>query len=405
MDVNRVDNETLKKQEIIYHFFRGIAVQYPAKEVLKEFKGLFFDYYSYIENQEAITAIYDLTFGRYEDAFLETLQKCCYILIRNWVERQEYFCINELVKSFTKINKKSAVANTMMNRRDTWLENFVHGDKYSQLQAFVYHESSSCNRVWLPVYNYYHLVSLSLSKDNQLEQREAAEILAHQIKNDFKFQLGRYIGDVEANLNEDMRGQNPTHLGEQVVRLLKTLIVKRDKLNYANLAQIFIKQTLGLTYDKFKNSFHAYIMFSLDKSEVIKVFRQKSFMVINSYGQNENKNAINEGLINATCSAFLDCLTTNNTDEPSELFNLFVLKVNPLILTIIFLKIILVSPKSRETLDKNIATLINYYRQKNDQESRWFIDFLDIFNVTFTIYAEMDVQVYLKDDEIIFLVA
>ncbi len=404
MDINRLDPETTKKQEIIYRFFGEIAHQYSAKEVLKEFKGLFFDYYSFIENKEAITALYDLTFGRYEDAFSSTLKQCCYILIRNWVEKQDYFCINELIKSFQSFKKKTAVVNTMMNRRDTWLENFVNGQSYQELQSFIYNDKNY-SKVWLPVYNYYALISQSLNSENIIQQQEAAQILATNIKNDFKFQLGRYIGDVEANLNPEMRGENPTHLGEQVVLLLKTLVRKRDKLNYSNLASLFLLQTIGLPYGKFKNSFHAYLMYSLDKNDFINVFRQKSFLIINSLEQTENNEIINEALLTKTCQSFIEILTTDNRDEPSELFKLFVPKVSPLTLAIIFLKIILVSPKSRETLEKNIAKLITYYKLKKDQDVKWFINFLDVYNVTATIYAEMDVKVYLKDNELIYLTA
>jgi hypothetical protein len=404
MDSKRIDTEILGKQEIIYSFFSEIVEQYPPKEVLKEFKGLFFDYYSFIENQQAITAIYDLTFGRHERAFSETLKQCCYILIRNWLEKQKYFYINELIKSFQNLKKKTSFINTMMNRRDTWLENFINSQAYLELQSFIY-QDKNVDKIWLPVYNYYPLIVQSLNQNYQKQQREAAEILATKLKNDFKFQLSRYLGDVEANLDENMRRENPTHLGEQLIHLLKTLVLRRDKLNYANLAQIFLHQTMGLTYAKFKNSFHTYIMFSLEKNVVIEVFRQKSFIFIDSYTATENNEVINEELINKTCNNFLENLTIDNEQEPSELFNLFVLKVNPLVLTIILLKIILLSPKSRETLEKNLVTLINYYKKKNNQESQWFINFLDIYNVTTCIYADISVQVYIKDNELIYLVS
>jgi hypothetical protein len=146
-------------------------------------------------------------------------------------------------------------------------------------------------------------------------------------------------------------------------------------------------------------------MFSLEKNVVIEVFRQKSFIFIDSYTATEHNEIINEELINKTCNNFLENLTIDNEQEPSELFNLFVLKVNPLVLTIILLKIILLSPKSRETLEKNLVTLINYYKKKNNQESQWFINFLDIYNVTTCIYADISVQVYIKDNELIYLVS
>ena len=57
-------------------------------------------------------------------------------------------------------------------------------------------------------------------------------------------------------------------------------------------------------------------------------------------------------------------------------------------LVVTLLKLILISKNSRTHLESRIADLIRYYEAMPEQECRWVVNFLEIFNVTFTIYAE-----------------
>jgi hypothetical protein len=61
---------------------------------------------------------------------------------------------------------------------------------------------------------------------------------------------------------------------------------------------------------------------------------------------------------------------------------------NPLTLVIILLKIILISRNSRSHLELRIAELIRYYNNYPEAECYWVINFIEIFNITFAIYAE-----------------
>jgi hypothetical protein len=55
---------------------------------------------------------------------------------------------------------------------------------------------------------------------------------------------------------------------------------------------------------------------------------------------------------------------------------------------VILLKIILICRYSRTHLEARIAELIRYYQSFSIEECAWVVNFFEVFNVTFTIYAE-----------------
>ncbi|MEO1352365.1 MAG: hypothetical protein AAFW84_26800, partial [Cyanobacteria bacterium J06635_15] len=60
----------------------------------------------------------------------------------------------------------------------------------------------------------------------------------------------------------------------------------------------------------------------------------------------------------------------------------------PLTLAIVLLKLILISPKSLVYLEARLADLLRYYDQFPRAECNWVINFLEVFGVTFAIYAQ-----------------
>ena len=392
MTNNFFDIDLVQKRKIIYRFFAKIVRKYPAADVLKEFQGVFFDYYSHIDHEEAINAIYDIIFSRHEESFISIIKHVSYILIDYWLKQKEYGYINELVRSFIRSNKKNESYNTMMNLRNTWLENFVKSQDYQDMQLFIYQDKIGEKNHWKQKYQYYLLVNQYSNNNNLKLQREAARILAAKLKTDFKFNLARYIAYTQSDLKQESIPYNPTHLGQQVIYLIKTIIARKAKVNYANLAKVFIEQIEEIEYYKFKNSLHTYIMFSLHRNETLELLRQKSYLFIYSLYPGYNNIKINNNLFFNTCNVLLEQLTIINTEQLGELFKIAADQLNPLTLAIILLKIVLISPNSRIHLENNLGHLIKVYQNKSIQECQWFITFLDIFNISFSIYVDPDIK-------------
>ena len=61
---------------------------------------------------------------------------------------------------------------------------------------------------------------------------------------------------------------------------------------------------------------------------------------------------------------------------------------NPLTIVIVLLKIILICRNARTYLETRIGELVRYYGNYPEEECQWIVHFMEVFNITFTIYAE-----------------
>ncbi|HEY9834071.1 MAG TPA: hypothetical protein V6D26_26195, partial [Stenomitos sp.] len=75
----------------------------------------------------------------------------------------------------------------------------------------------------------------------------------------------------------------------------------------------------------------------------------------------------------------------------SLLFVTLISQEKSLTLAIILLKIVLLCPQSHSHLEFCLAQLIQYYQNQPEEECEWLINFLEVIQLTLTIYIE-DVQ-------------
>ena len=224
---NSFDIDLIEKRKIVYRFFAKIVREYPATDVLKEFQRIFFDDYSQNYYEGTLNAIYDIIASEDEESFISMLKHVPYIIIHYWLKQEEeYHYINELAKSFIRSNQTVESYNIMMNRRDTWLKIFVESQDYQDLQAFIYQDKIGEKFHWIQEYRYYLLVNQYSNNNNFKLQRAAAKRLATKLRNNFKFELARYIASTQSELKQESIPHNPTHLGQQVIYLIKTIFSK-----------------------------------------------------------------------------------------------------------------------------------------------------------------------------------
>jgi hypothetical protein len=272
----------------------------------------------------------------------------------------------------------------------SWLDNFIKSKNYKELKIFSskYEETEVTN--WAKRYKSYLLVVQYCNKNNPLEQREAAKKLSIKIKDKFKFDLAMYVAHAQyTSANATSKYENPTLLGDTVLRLIKILVNKKGTSGYINIADLFIKQTKNQTLLQFKESIQKYLLFSsLDIPDFVKSVAHQLTENISSWNQENNDDIITEELFVTICNRVIDFLTTRNPQKPSPLFISLVSAGHSLTLIILILKISLISKNSRTHLEIRIFQLISYYVNNPGEESKWLINFLEIFQITFAIYAE-----------------
>ncbi|MFM7449619.1 MAG: hypothetical protein ACKO24_13600 [Leptolyngbyaceae cyanobacterium] len=376
-----------RSQEVIYRFLLSIVRNWPPEEVLWEFKRLFILNLDSISTQ-ATKALNDLIIANNEEQFRHTLKRSCYILVNNWDATRHFQPIQDLVQSFADPSLQQPTTSPFSKRLHQWVNNFVQSEDYAELKLFASRYNDGRDGPWVSRYTSYLLVPQYIDLRNPIEQREAARALSRQLKDRFKFDLAMYIARSQSRLPTERVPQNPTVLGEQVLRLIKIIVTKRGSFGYANLANIFLKQVEKGTYKDFKQSLQRYLIFSVANPEIVQTLRSRLAEKLDALYSIHDHEILSNALIFRTCNRVLEFLTTETQEAPSPLFILLLSQGNPLTLVITLLKLILICHHCRPHLEARIADLIRYYRRYPEAECAWMVHFLEVFNVTFTIHTE-----------------
>ncbi|QMS87366.1 hypothetical protein HUN01_07145 [Nostoc edaphicum CCNP1411] len=375
-------------QEEVYSFFVEIVKKLSPEDVLREFKGLFIDGLD-SEDSDYIPGIYSIFLDDNEQELYNTLKRCCYIIVNNWKSNRKDKYIQELVNLFVNENLKIKTNNhPVVKICKNWIENFVNSKDYQELKLFATKYEESSRGHWANRYTSYLLIDQSVNKNNPIEQQEAARRLSKQIKDKFKFELAMYIARSQSAVSSTTRYKNPSVLGDQALRLIKAIVLKRGVFSHENIAHIFIKQTQNQTLEEFKINLEKYLFFSVENQESVESWRQKFADNLSLWKKNYNQEIMTKELFLRTCNRVIDCLTIENGKEPSSLFILLINQGHSLTLVIILLKIILICKNSRRHLETRIAHLIRFYEKYSEEECKGVINFMEIFNITFAIYAE-----------------
>lgn len=387
LELNTQTRRSLEEdQQIIYNFLFKLVRRNPHEVVLQEFRKMFIEPV-YDLNSEPLQALYRIVLVNNETEFINTLKRCCYILINNWDSTRQHQAIRHLVEIFPKRISHHAVP-LKLYRISNWMNKFVNSQDYEDLKVFAFRNDSGKTEHWSDRYTSYLLVPQYLQSNNPVEQRQAAKTLAKQLKDKFKFDLAMYTARRISHTAKENQATNPTGLGENLINVIKFLVASQGELKYNQLARIFIRQTYNLLYKEFKLSLHKYLTFGFAENSVNTMISHKLSKILTDLHQEYEGQKINRLFLLKTCQVLIDNLTITYQEYPSELFVLLLSQKKTLTLVILLLKIVLICPSSRTHLDTCIADLIRHYKKLPEQECEWVINFVEIFNIAFTIYTE-----------------
>ncbi len=379
-------------QTRIFDFLLEAVKTWPPEAVLDAFKHLFFSQGEIGEAtaSDASEALYALLFSGTATDFHNTLKRACYILVNNWEVARHVEAIQSLIQLFEDESLQRRTFSLSLKRLRGWICDFINSEDYRELQLFTSRlvDGNKPEEEWTSRYASYLLVSQYMNSDNPVEQREVARTVSRRLKDKFKFDLAMYTAHSQSALPQSRLLKNPTALGDSALRLIKLIVAKRGRFSHKNLASLFLKQTEDLTYREFKLSLLEYLIYSVSQPAVVKALKQRIFSRLECLYQEYDDAPIDPSLQLRTCNRIIDQLMTEDKQRPSELFTLLLSQNNALALAIILLKLILISRNSHLYLEARIADLIRYYEQFSQDQCTWVINFLEIFQVTFAIYAE-----------------
>ncbi|MCJ8278676.1 MAG: hypothetical protein MJK14_01680 [Rivularia sp. ALOHA_DT_140] len=388
LDLNDRGLDVQVAQEKVYSFFLEIVQNQEPEDVLQEFKDLFINCLD-SANSNSELGIYQIFVGSNEPEFRNTLKRTCYILINNWENHRKYKYIQKLIDLFSAYRPKNNLnCSRKVNIFRAWLTNFINSKDCQELKLFAIKHEEKNNLHWTKRYSSYLLLAQSTDKNNPKEQQQAAKRLSKQLKDKFKFELAMYIARSQSAASNVNRYHNPSILGDEVLRLIKVIVVRKGVFSYENIANIFTKQTRNQTLKEFKESLLKYLIYSVSHQEFIETLEHQLSDKLFAWKTDYDAAKLDKNLLLRACNKVIDCLISENGKEPSQLFILLLSQGNPLTLVIALLKIVLISKYSRRHLEMRIANIINYYENYQEEECDWVINFIEIFNITFAIYAE-----------------
>lgn len=331
---------------------------------------------------------------REKQEFTHTLKRCCYILINNLHATRNSKSVVEMIDAFDQIVETNQFFTPKSNLLREWIISFIQSSDYQDLKHFVLpildatRGGRGKNKNWSVRYSSYLLVSKSLDVNNPEEQREFSRSLSRQIRDKFKFDLAMYTARSESPSSQPQRLTNPTKLGNAAISLIKQIVSKHNLFKYAEQAQRWIAEAETLNYKEFKDRLQKYSIVSSGEDPLTKALKSKVSEKLEILYSNNDAEPVNRDLILRTCKRMIELFTVENGQEPSLLFVLLTNGGNPISLVIILLKIVMICNSARSHLEICIAKLIQYYESYSETECQWFINFVEIFNLIFTIYTE-----------------
>ncbi|MBD2164077.1 hypothetical protein H6G04_06620 [Calothrix membranacea FACHB-236] len=402
LDISQEEQNTVKQksqpmnlqiaQERLYSFLIAIVQKWQGDDVLQEFKSLFIDFKD-SANLAKSTGLYRISFMKKEKDFNYTIKRCFYILVNNWEAQRRYQYIHDLIKLFDDYKDKNLTNEPEDIIHKIWLKNFINSQDYKNIKLLTEKYKKQVNNSatktnWANRYTSYLLSAQAFDEKRPKEQQEVARKLSRQMKDKFKFELAMYIARSQSSASSRSRYQNPSLLGDNVLRIIKIILVKKGRFSYENVANIFIKQTENQKLKDFKKSLQSYLFFTVESQGCIVTLMEQLSETLSEWKIEADEKIVTPNLFLRVCTRLIDCLIIENGKEPSALFNLLLSQGHPLTLVILLLKIILICENARSHLEIKIANLIRYYENFPEEDCEKLINFMEFFNITFAIYAE-----------------
>ena len=377
-------------QELICQFFLKELKQYSPESVLEEFKHLFIQQKELVSSTPRSALDFIISSGS-EATFINTLKRSIYILVNNWSSGRQQKYIQQLVQLLSTSPNRQNLCTVTLKRLTLWRRKFVNSQDYQELKLFASKYENRHQEHWSQRYSSYLLVSQSVDVRKPLEQQEAARTYSKQLKERFKLELAMYTARSSSVACQQSTSSNPTSLGDEVFRLIEKILKNPSRFSYASLARIFLNQNKQVRYKNFKQNLLNYLLFSTDNQGLAETIKTQLASQLNTLYQTYHDQSWDSRLLLRTCKRLIESFTTVDQENPSLLFTLLISQEKALNLAIILLKIVLLCPASHTHLEDCLAKLIQHYKSNPESKCQWLIHFLEIIQVTLTIYAE-DVQ-------------
>ena len=375
-------------QKEIYEFFLKTVRHKHPEEVLVDFKTLFIDLGDQ-QNPEIAQAVDQILTAYNEKEFFYTLRRCCYILINNWTVSNNRVYIQSLIDIFNCSTIYKSTASAKLRTLRGWLQIFIKSEDFQTFKLFTLYIETHChvNQNWSNRFASYLLAYQYVDSTSSVEQRQAANLLAQRMKEQFKFDLAMYTARLSYRSSLENPQHNPTSLSDNVLNLVTLMLTKKHILNCKSLAESFLRSISDLSYQDFKIRLLEYLDFSIADPEISKTVQIKLHDGLSGIKSSRHRHPVSTALILKISKYLIGEFTINDRGQPTELFNILLHHTNPINLVVLLLKLLLLNESIRPHLELRIAAIIKYYSQFSEAKCKSVIAFIDMLNIALAIYT------------------
>ena len=370
-----------KLQVVICNFFIQLVNRRTGEEVIDEFEQIFIDL-NCSKSEEVNQALNRIVIEQNQSLFSATLKQSFYILINNWTINQQQEYAQALFERMESANYQEQRISPSANLLRKWTRSFLQSKDYQEICRYALHSRSP----WINRYQSY-LLSTQIQRTQSPAQDQANRQLIEQLKDKYKFDLAMYVVRSQCPRSAGEELKTPTQLGPEASNLIKTTISTERDFIYARQAEIFLVTTQNCNYEEFKESLLNDFMLHVGSRYPASTMRDTLQRKLEKFHIQAHLKPLNKSLISKTCQQVIRLLTTENNRSPSFLFLLLVERGNHLTLAILLLKTVLISKSAQIYLESCIANLIQHYQNYDEEECGHFIQFLEVFNLVFTLFT------------------
>jgi hypothetical protein len=433
------------EEQLIYSHISNLLVAESPEEIVILFRNLFIEGTSYKEPQirKALEAL--VNNNKYtEGQFHGFITNCCYIAICHWQKKQKasFSTIHELIYSFSRTNFSVNKAGNYrkLSRIKNWLNSYKNSENYLKLKRLAkilqkhdnesqieitedrdndYVNQQDPNLIGNLIQRYPYLYeSYLLTDGSSNEAKKIVQTLRGRVQRNFELSLLQYMTDklrmtqrpeqlsslnisnLRSNLKKDSSiSIVPTLLdNRELHKALRHFIVElQSGYSYSSLAKSFLDSSKqASSFKNFKDDLYQYLTFGLDPKYGKHNFNSQLTKTLQNILPEANNQKPNEFMTIRVCSSLLNFSIV----DPSQPHNYYVFmdlvtNVGATETVGLLLKLLLICPKIRPSLEKRLSILVNRYDSSTMDRVPWLVKSLENFQLASSVhFGKVDLSYY-----------
>ena len=323
-----------------------------------------------------------IVMGQHKRTFIRVIQSVCYIMVNTWKQQQRTEAIRYLFETFEHMPTSRNCSSRYSRRLRFWLRSFYESTEFHTLKTYAMGQDS-----WTRRYQEYLLVEQYTDSRNVPEHKDSARRLSQYLKCKFQRQLTKYASLASHPDTIDESIHNPTALRGSTIALMKHILMVWNHENHEDLTAQFRKNSRQMAYGQYKDQLIQYLSLSTQRFRGSSEACAGLSELLKTLESDRNNLPVDVRLELKTVEIMLDWLTISEARIPSKLFIQLTSQGYTIALVILLLRLVLVCPQAYTHLEKRLAELIRCYETVEESECQWFIQFLEIFRIVFSMIS------------------